>query len=1056
MGSLLVGLLLVLIPKTSECLQYLVQPDEVSAVTLSTSLPLDQCSICELKDQGNTDCVATLKIEPSKNVTVDFKCSEPQKTVSVLIERRLECTTKACTPAQGNVPASLLSDFNRKFVWELRAPAEMALIVDFPGDGLKKVPEGKNCEDGYSYTVATNGSDAIPQSQPYCRNGSVAQLELPNQATVTLQVPQQEKPALTLFTVMPKNLLKKGRTMIVVPDPNTWVVIRKKADGPECTVCVGEGPSRTCGSEQILSEPQTTKVEFSCSKPQDLFTVEVNKDFDCSKDCNYDTIYPEGSFFTDFNRTFIWDLKVGTTMAYQLDFPAPGMRQIASSDHCSDKHTYTIFMYPRTGPLAVGTFCRNGTISRIQGLYKCRLRLEVPRDTALTPSDFKYSKNNGKQCSIIVFVCFNKSHVQRCEGPILGSASVVVDAALPRGQTNTDFSANDIPSNYVMKWNFNVPTMHNVTIELLTKTLPKCQNNEIKVIYQQDNVLTEKSLDQKQPTNLQGNFNLSLMNCDAFQKPSLSLSYMVSVFRSGYPVHCIVDLQNVQGLSLEIENTNPASLCELRKDSVLQKKIMVPPNSRVDLSFLDCPSEELFLTATKTIECQSLPSCSVTGHPLTIPPLESCLPTLRQFKWDLRVPEQGSVELSASQGNLQQSLPEQGCDGSVSLLVSDTDGSDLGQFCSRGNQGTIQKVQMFSNVTITAKADGNKELSQQQSFLNVSFRPEITDKFIYTLSPLVSTSVLLATPNWPEPMKSDSTISWIVTVPEEYSAELLLLNVSQPRCDQSHTRVVIQEINSQKELGFREDEKYDEKYDIQSSFYFNMSNCEPERGAFAVLSKISLQKKTRKLLSIILAVVGALLAVMIIILAVVCVVVRKKKRELNRSSIYIPKGPVSLPGDASFSKLGETESPVYASIDDTMVYGHLLAQDGHTDRGPGNFNGHQMGTYRTFTGPKDTSIKEVGSETDAGQRPERDVYRPFLDPSQTFIPSRPRTPLGPIDSMGYEDHRMVHNELYTFKNPGDPTPIRLSAVEPLQPPEPETSSWSESDEAEPHYDMPDM
>lgn len=137
---------------------------------------------------------------------------------------------------------------------------------------------------------------------------------------------------------------------------------------------------------------------------------------------------------------------------------------------------------------------------------------------------------------------------------------------------------------------------------------------------------------------------------------------------------------------------------------------------------------------------------------------------------------------------------------------------------------------------------------------------------------------------------------------------------------------------------------------------------------------------------------------------------------------------------------------MYASIDETMIYGHLL----EGDKDPDHFNGHPMGTYRTFTGPMDMK-REAEFEPEAGQGAEKETYRPFLAPSETFVPSRPRTPLGPLDSVGFEDRRMVDNELYTFKNP-DPNPIRLSAMDPLPLPESETSSTSEFDEPEPVYD----
>lgn len=72
-----------------ECLQLTVQPDEVSTVTLSTSLSLSECGVCALNDQGVEDCATSQKIEPSQNVTVRLNCTEPEKTISVLIESRI-------------------------------------------------------------------------------------------------------------------------------------------------------------------------------------------------------------------------------------------------------------------------------------------------------------------------------------------------------------------------------------------------------------------------------------------------------------------------------------------------------------------------------------------------------------------------------------------------------------------------------------------------------------------------------------------------------------------------------------------------------------------------------------------------------------------------------------------------------------------------------------------------------------------------------------------------------------------------------------------------------
>lgn len=111
---------------------------------------------------------------------------------------------------------------------------------------------------------------------------------------------------------------------------------------------------------------------------------------DCStSDCSIIAVHPDSTRFLEFTRTFTWDLKVQSGRMLQLDFPSPGMRQIKPSESCPDKHTYTIITYQRAGPANIGTFCRKGTISRIQVLYRGRVTLEVPKGTALSPSDFR-------------------------------------------------------------------------------------------------------------------------------------------------------------------------------------------------------------------------------------------------------------------------------------------------------------------------------------------------------------------------------------------------------------------------------------------------------------------------------------------------------------------------------------------------------------------------------------------------------------------------------------------------------------------------------------------
>lgn len=155
----------------------------------------------------------------------------------------------------------------------------------------------------------------------------------------------------------------------------------------------------------------------------------------------------------------------------------------------------------------------------------------------------------------------------------------------------------------------------------------------------------------------------------------------------------------------------------------------------------------------------------------------------------------------------------------------------------------------------------------------------------------------------------------------------------------------------------------------------------------------------------------------------------------KESSIYMGKGNIFRPGDRHFSKSrSDNESHVYDSIDETMVYGHLLGDSSYADSIQDRYKGMQVDSYQTFSGPTDGELPVI-REPDQG--PEMDRDKTFLDPSMSFIPPRPRTPIDRQDSLGFEDRRMVDNELYTFKSTGDMNTIRLSGVD-LEPQPPIT------------------
>uniref|UniRef100_A0AAV2KBU2 Uncharacterized protein n=1 Tax=Knipowitschia caucasica TaxID=637954 RepID=A0AAV2KBU2_KNICA len=429
--------------------------------------------------------------------------------------------------------------------------------------------------------------------------------------------------------------------------------------------------------------------------------IEPNHVYCAKTSCSSDILYTKFSKFREFNRTFIWDLKVVPTQAFQLDFPEPGMRQIQNKHSCPDEHTYSVVTYLRTGPATIGTFCKGGAVSSVLVRYKGRMFLEVPANTELDPVDFKFS--HGPQTDMVAILKVN----------------------LPRGVSNTTFMTpnfpGDFPDQQEMLWDFVVPGMHNYSMTFTDFTLPECISDDVVVEYLKPNKKKSKSdLSDSQPKHQQGNFQLVLKNCATNRTlQGLALDFTVSLMRSGHPVLCSVDLSQRRSLSLQIQKVGSDPFCEISIDSKLQTQINIESGTKAALSFLECPNKDLQLTATQDIECIS------TSCLLFAPKLDSCLPmALHSATWRINMAQDRTVDLASPTGTFSQSLPGHNCSGDVSLqlreLLGGSQGGSMGDFCFTG---PIQKVQAHTNISVTVKTkDFNK---YKGHFLNVSFSPEI-------------------------------------------------------------------------------------------------------------------------------------------------------------------------------------------------------------------------------------------------------------------------------------------------------------------------------------------
>uniref|UniRef100_A0A672GGE1 CUB domain containing protein 1a n=1 Tax=Salarias fasciatus TaxID=181472 RepID=A0A672GGE1_SALFA len=697
-----------------------------------------------------------------------------------------------------------------------------------------------------------------------------------------------------------------GPKFTVSPGHGT-VLTFSNSQGKGCQVCTGSGRSRRCSVS--LSLKDNTLVEFDCTRPQDVFTVEVVQNIGNGHIVPTDS----GSLpFLDFTRRFIWNLKASAPKALRMDFTDGGLRQIAPSERCPDGHMYTLQVIQTTGTVAVGKYCRLGSITSAQILNQGRLTLEIPARQMLQSSQFDVSVGE--------------------EIKSLARVSLM----LPKGTSSSELLSPNYPDTFpdddVMEWYFQVPPKHKTAVQFLNLTQPQCLKKEAAVEYHsKGRGALVLGLTDAQPAQTEGDFSLTLRNCEMDRtrsgSPGLSLNIRVSAKSTSSTGLYVVGLGD---LSLHIHRVRPASDCVMKINS---------------------------------------PTTFPAPVALLVPLLPSCLPApLSSVTWTLRPPQQGTVQLSSPAGPLKQSLPGQVCNDSILFKVDEEGGGTVGHFCPRG---AIQKIQVHTNVSVTHSLTSIKQMNVFLRTISIFVSCFSSERYIFTVSPMKDSPVLLASPGWPVGMEPYSTVSWIVSVPPKMEAILMFANLSQPKCSNRHTNIRVQRFGSPEEdYSRREDEEAEMEISVPESFYLNMSNCKPERGDFSVITKITLQKARNRLLTIILSVVAALLVIFAVLTPLnfhVLLANRKKKKKLDHQvSVYNPNGTSFLPGPNGRPKSDdESEYHVYASIEDTLVYTHLLKKGAEIGV-YGDFD-----TYRPFPGHSDSQKPPVSTNADGVSGPAR-------------------------------------------------------------------------------------
>ncbi|XP_077382589.1 CUB domain-containing protein 1-like isoform X2 [Festucalex cinctus] len=765
------------------------------------------------------------------------------------------------------------------------------------------------------------------------------------------------------------------------PERGTSVNISKQAIGSLCKVC--SGVERKCEESLLLKGDNPVWVEFTCAQPENVFRVEIIRKIECTtKSCDGDIMQVDSDVnrWLDFHRRLTWNLKASLSKSVRVDFIrfGSGMRQIPPSENCPDMRTYTLKTSKKTGTAVVGKFCKSGFIRSAQVLNEGSFSLDVPPSVLVIQSD-RFAVSVGENIKSLAKITLSLPH---------GTSAELLSPNFPES----------FPDDGKMEWYFELTAEQRAAVEFLELTEPPCFKKETAVKYRGGGGgrTLERRLTDTQPLQSQGNFSLILSNCeiDRRRHASPGLSLKLKVTSSMPPVLCSVDMKKFKGFSLQLERLKLSSKCEMKINSVIMEKITVASGNVSQLSFQDCNPGDITVTANRVIGCSHMKDCPKSSVPLAAPSLPDCLPSdLDAVTWSLRPPPKGTVELTSLIGPLEQSLSGDLCHDSVVTLTEDN-GATLGHFCP---QGAITKVQIHeSHVSVkVTRADGQALISSAKAVFAARLKEEISERYIFTVTPKKDSSLLLATPGWPAGMASYATVSWIVLLPPKTEAHLEFISLSQPKCESRHTNIRVQTFNSlEEDYSRREDEEADQ-ISVYQSFYLNMSNCMPERGDFSVITKLTIQKN--QVLIIIASVVAALVLLFVAVLVAVCFIIRKKKKKLNHLvSIYNPDGTNFQPGPGhnGFPKSREdNESHVYASIEDSLVYTHLLRK------------GAEMGIYTESDPYEPVTVQADSLASKDANNMETGVYQEYPVSAQQAPPLPNRPPSNSnalVDNVIYE------------------------------------------------------
>ncbi|XP_076985692.1 CUB domain-containing protein 1 isoform X2 [Tamandua tetradactyla] len=608
------------------------------------------------------------------------------------------------------------------------------------------------------------------------------------------------------------------------PGSNITVLIKPRTPtlpGKPCYILVSKRflPKLTINSGERIT------LAFSCQNPEHHFVAEIQKNIDCmSGPCPFGEVQlqPSTSSLPALNRTYIWDVKAHKSIGLELQFSVPRLRQIGPGESCPDGVTHSISGRIDATAVNIGTFCSNGTVSRIKMQEGVKMALHLPWFHSRNVSGFSIANRSSIKRLCIIESVFEDE----------GSATLM-SPNYPAG----------FPEDELMTWQFGVPAHLRASVSFLNFSVSNCEKKEERVEYYIPGSTTNPEvfkLEDKQPGNMAGNFNLSLQGCDQdSQNPGiLRLRFQVLVQHPQNESNktYLVDLSNEQAMSLTIElqpikqSRRFVPGCFVCLESrTCSTNLTLASGAKHRISFLCDDLTRLWMNAEKIISCPENRYCYRKPYSLQVPRDILQLPVqLHDFSWKLLVPKDKFSLMLVPAQKLLQHTHERACNTSYSyLMASAIQDLYFGSFCPGGS---IEQIQVKQNISVTLRIfapNYHQEVSRQG--LTVSFIPYFKEESIFTVTPDTKNKVYLRTPNWDRGMPPLTSVSWNVSVPAN---QVACLTFSKERtgvvCQTGRAFMIIQEQRTNAEEIFSLEEDVLPKPSFHHhSFWVNISNCSP-------------------------------------------------------------------------------------------------------------------------------------------------------------------------------------------------------------------------------------